>query len=316
MDGNRHSWPRPRPHKTFGPTGATATATPTTGTAAGAGTAPSTAPVASTPPSWLDASSIMPFDKPLLANTTVLSPQLATTMLYPDNDIFTFQPKDDPPALDLSNLADGDIRRPRSRPLSMISSASASSTGSMFSCASTESETMTVVQRSRDPSPYNKGMNSTQPPTALPPSGKSFTCNWAGCELLERRFATHADLVWHVKEEHLLVCPALGCVESEAFGSARMVKAHVAVAHPEVGGDDGVKEWQMAGDKRVEERVKEIGRRPLETTRVDVGAEKNSELEMIRSKKRKCQEKLQSVVEKKAKRAAGTYSLPLYDAHG
>ncbi|RYP57099.1 hypothetical protein DL769_009705 [Monosporascus sp. CRB-8-3] len=56
-------------------------------------------------------------------------------------------------------------------------------------------------------------------------------CLWGDegpCE--SASFATREELNWHVKKEHLLVCPVLGCKES-AFQSRELVDCHLRWAH-------------------------------------------------------------------------------------
>ncbi|EMR61271.1 putative zinc finger protein 585a protein [Eutypa lata UCREL1] len=56
-------------------------------------------------------------------------------------------------------------------------------------------------------------------------------------------FATREELSWHVKKEHLLVCPVLGCRES-SFPSKEVVDCHLKWAHGGIAkaeaGSDGV----------------------------------------------------------------------------
>lgn len=171
-------------------------------------------------------------------------------------------------------------------------------------------------------------------------------CNWAGCG--HPSFATHEELVWHVKADHLLVCPALGCIEA-SFGSARQVHTHLAVAHPELGTSE-VKEWTLnskqkrpsvssldqhqdsvKSEKRSQEEQKDVShsllpgqakseelreqnvsnlRAPTQAKETQRGVDPmTKELLSVATSKRKCQEQLRNVVEKRAKkRAGGKYS--------
>jgi hypothetical protein len=168
-------------------------------------------------------------------------------------------------------------------------------------------------------------------------------CNWAGCG--QPSFSAHEELVWHVKADHLLVCPALGCIEA-SFGSARQVHTHLAVAHPELGTSE-VKEWTLK-TKQKRPSISSLGQDPdtgktsksreeaqndgaqpqssgqakPEETREQKSAHlaaptqtkanqraidpMTKELLSVATSKRKCQEQLRNAVEKRAKKRAGS----------
>jgi hypothetical protein len=162
-------------------------------------------------------------------------------------------------------------------------------------------------------------------------------CSWAGC--MHLHFPSHEELVWHVKADHLLVCPAPGCVET-TFVSARHVTTHLAVAHPELGLGE-VKEWsldkqkvsppvvedaEVVADQEEEERSKtpQPVVQPLDQPRVKqkrptpppatvpVEDPMTKELLSVATSKRKCQEQLRSAIEKRAKkRATSKHPSPL-----
>lgn len=166
-------------------------------------------------------------------------------------------------------------------------------------------------------------------------------CSWAGC--MHLHFPSHEELVWHVKADHLLVCPAPGCVET-TFVSARHVTTHLAVAHPELGLGE-VKEWsldkqkvsppvvedaEVVDNQEEEEEEEERSKmpqptaQPLDQTRmqqkkptpppasVPVEDPMTKELLSVATSKRKCQEQLRSAIEKRAKKRANSkHPLPL-----
>lgn len=167
-------------------------------------------------------------------------------------------------------------------------------------------------------------------------TGLESPCSWAGCS--KPRFSTHEELVWHVKADHLLVCPAPGCVET-SFVGARQVNTHLAVAHPELGLGQ-VKEWALSsresslatetkapeskkGEETTQRRtiksrlVEQATReRPSQQTRrqldVPAGATRvektvdpmTKELLSVATSKRKCREQLRNAIEKKSKKKA------------
>jgi hypothetical protein len=60
-------------------------------------------------------------------------------------------------------------------------------------------------------------------------AGETQTCSWAGCS---SKFRTRDSLNWHVKADHLLICPVLGCCET-GFKTKKLLDSHVRVAHNE-----------------------------------------------------------------------------------
>lgn len=309
--GQKHFWRQPVYGQ--GPTAATAPPPAPPPPAASATSVPQRQQpppqTTSVPPApWLDASC-----------ASKLNPSGPTNVpFYLPDDGFTFQP----PGMDQEDWRrmELDFVQP-SRPWSTLSSVSvssvsaASSAGSSFSPVQTDaSETATVLGHSREPSPQkhppfiSSNANSTSGRTAESTEERVYPCDWAGCGHKQKRvYATHGELVWHVKAEHLLVCPASGCVEGP-FGSARMVAAHLAVAHPEIGAEV-VKEWQLeptapsegkTTTKRAEPvPTKAVEQQPQEAARVVV----ESGFDYLASKKRRCREQLQSIVERRIKRA-------------
>lgn len=190
---------------------------------------------------------------------------------------------------------------PRSRPLSMISLASATSSGSCLSSVQTDvSDVNTVIGMSREASPQ-KGF-AVPTPQAYPEHG----CNWGGCAAV---FKTHTALSWHVKAEHLLICPAAGCDEGP-FSSAKLVGAHVDVVHLKK--ERSVKEWSLeVGQKTVNHDAEEVvgcDEKARERTPVKMGS-------AIEAKKRKCMDDLDKAVERRAKRGKKMTSEPTPDVN-
>ena len=62
-------------------------------------------------------------------------------------------------------------------------------------------------------------------------------------------FATREELNWHVKREHLLVCPVLGCRDS-AFPSPEVVDCHLKYVHGALSSSSGAKEDGGGGGSR------------------------------------------------------------------
>lgn len=204
--------------------------------------------------------------------------------------------------------------RPSSTVSSSTRASSLESTGSSLSPVQTDvSDTRTIRSRSRNPSPLRKALGDPSP----------HVCNWAGCD--SASFATRAKLVWHVQAEHLLICPAPGCTEKD-FGSTRLLSAHLSVVHPDQGIED-VKDWQLVAQPDKKKQQEEQQQRQQQ--QIHISPQRNhfalppkpaqptsapgrqggdimtQQLSAIARSKRKCQEQLRSVVEKKAKRKMG-----------
>lgn len=158
----------------------------------------------------------------------------------------------------------------------------------------------------------------------------SFPCNWAGCA--SPVFLSRDGLNWHVKAEHLVICPVPGCPET-SFHSSLMLRSHVRVAHtefdpdsgtnvsgvggrkafaqtlqpilPSPGGDGGpeVAHIEPTGKQEAEEESAETPKSKPRARDSDFAAVKMTQL-VAKSKKR-CRDQLQKVVERRAKRANG-----------
>ncbi|EFY91956.1 hypothetical protein MAC_01904 [Metarhizium acridum CQMa 102] len=137
------------------------------------------------------------------------------------------------------------------------------------------------------------------------------TCSWAGCP--QPNFATRKELAWHVKVEHLLVCPVLECSD-QPFQSRRELLSHIAEEHPD-SGKDAVKEWELpsyATDNR-ETSPKfnhNIESTPTKST-INVDSETKAAVKdvMVARAKKKYQDRLWTIIEKKARKNAGTFKM-------
>ena len=145
----------------------------------------------------------------------------------------------------------------------------------------------------------------------------SHTCNWASCRV--PGFKTREGLNWHVKAEHLLICPVRGCGESENdFQTKKILDSHIRVAHPNANPEalEGQKGDEAKGRTKSVTPVMpppapapkpddEATRKPTPAWDAVNDPATKMALSIVASKKR-CQERLKSVLEKKLKRAVGT----------
>ncbi|KAF4957707.1 hypothetical protein FGADI_2946 [Fusarium gaditjirri] len=224
------------------------------------------------------------------------------------------------------------------REMSTVSTISAdtSSTGSIFSSVPTDfSDAMTIRNgrgRSRGPSPLSRGGrtnstdNSTPSFVCLGPqcqrafssdedlkfhvkSCHTYLCNWAGCD--QPSFSTRDGLIYHVKVKHLVICPSPGCTET-TFQSIRLLQSHIAMAHPE-DGRDHAKEWElpakinasMETGNRTSSSDTPITTTPASLKRKDRDHDTDMSMDMVKTK-HQCRDRLQVVVEKRARKNAGT----------
>ena len=127
-------------------------------------------------------------------------------------------------------------------------------------------------------------------------------------------FATRAELNWHVKREHLLICPVLGCKDS-AFPSAEVVDCHLKYVHgglKEESHQDGAAPPSgflpaparpaspptAAPASAVE--LKKLGKK------MDTPDDRILKMNLsIGTSKKRCREQLRAVLVKRAKRANG-----------
>lgn len=217
--------------------------------------------------------------------------------------------------------------------LSAVTSRSSSSAVSTWSSIHTDDDCSTIVppsSSSRFPSP-SAIVTPTSPlpmiclgpqcSEAFPTEDKlethvraahTHTCKWVGCA--HPSFASREGLIWHVESEHLLVCPCRGCDEA-GFEDARLLRNHIAVGHPEVG-KDGVKDWKLSKQVTAESAEASQRRESEVRTLTDTVAPvpensqkktmpelEEEERRAISSAKRKYQQQLHAVIEKRAKRS-------------
>lgn len=229
------------------------------------------------------------------------------------------------------------------RALSTISCETAqtsSSAGSLLSPVQTDrSDTLTARgSRSRGPSPLGRrrrtstGDSCSKPLLCLGPrcvqtfttedelkshveAVHTYSCNWAGCD--QPSFASRDGLIWHVKAEHLLVCPSQGCTES-SFQSIRVLRSHMDISHSKA--DGGIKEWQLTPTLPDNHALMQHTDSPQDMKPVPAKDGKTPEdseqavsqiLPSVNLAKTKYQDQLRRVLEKRSKKNAGRFTLPL-----
>ncbi|KAK2595566.1 hypothetical protein QQS21_006740 [Conoideocrella luteorostrata] len=141
-------------------------------------------------------------------------------------------------------------------------------------------------------------------------------CSWDGC--LHASFTSRKDLARHVKAEHLLICPVLECSE-QPFQSKRELATHIAVEHPDCCGKDAIKKWELPPLLPVEDEVDKPLVRSEQQQQLNLGLQPaketmntdnkfkavGREVIAVRAAKKRCQEQLCSVVEKKGRKNGG-----------
>lgn len=128
-------------------------------------------------------------------------------------------------------------------------------------------------------------------------------------------FATKEELNWHVKAEHLLVCPVLGCTEG-SFANRGLIEVHLKWAHNRSDVQKDVESCQSSNLLAVS-----VEQSPMFRTQQSSGdlinVHKNrddSRLKMemtIAISKKKCREQLRGVVDRRIKRNAGKHGFCL-----
>ncbi|KAI1881505.1 hypothetical protein JX265_000331 [Neoarthrinium moseri] len=122
-------------------------------------------------------------------------------------------------------------------------------------------------------------------------------------------FATKEELNWHVKAEHLLVCPVLGCTEGESFASKDLLDCHVRWVHKDVrpsSGADACQSSNLLGTAVMQPTpsVEKSLQAQATPAHQDSVKERRLKMEMtIATSKKKCREQLRNVVERKFKRS-------------
>ncbi|KAI0129099.1 hypothetical protein BJ170DRAFT_580148 [Xylariales sp. AK1849] len=119
-------------------------------------------------------------------------------------------------------------------------------------------------------------------------------------------FATRDALNWHVKSEHLLVCPVLGCTAT-SFATKNVLDCHVRWAHKNIDLEKGEVACQssnllggltmqrsLSSSSSAEVQASGIKREPSDDRRL------KTEMSIAISKKR-CREQLKKIIDKKCK---------------
>ncbi|KAI2603293.1 uncharacterized protein GGS25DRAFT_87496 [Hypoxylon fragiforme] len=139
--------------------------------------------------------------------------------------------------------------------------------------------------------------------------GRTHVCLWGNngpCS--SAGFATREELNWHVKSEHLLLCPILSCTES-AFTSKALVDCHLKYAHGYVKVD---KSNTLKPSNLLKPVVESLGTSDMGgqkgalTKKPEPAEDKILKLEMsIGISKKRCRDQLRTVLEKRIKKANG-----------
>jgi hypothetical protein len=141
----------------------------------------------------------------------------------------------------------------------------------------------------------------------------SHVCLWGDdgpCE--SGGFATREELNWHVKSEHLLVCPVLGCTES-SFPNKDLVDCHLRWQHkgvvPERKGEicqsSNLLKDLVQDAPAVE--LPEKAKAPI--AKVDSAEDRRLKMEMsIGISKKRCRDQLKNVIDKKYSKTTGKSS--------
>jgi len=142
-------------------------------------------------------------------------------------------------------------------------------------------------------------------------TGFSHVCSWAGCRTAG--FRSRDGLNWHVKADHLLICPVPGCSQAN-FQSKKMLDSHLRVVHANV--DE--KTLAARGDKEMGagQTVQPVlpapsasqadeGTTPKQNPSWDAVNDPAMKMTLsIATSKRKCREQLKAVLEKRLRRSA------------
>ncbi|KAK8136199.1 hypothetical protein PG984_004139 [Apiospora sp. TS-2023a] len=156
--------------------------------------------------------------------------------------------------------------------------------------------------------PSQGNPNSQKDPGQLVSGTPLLMCRWnenGPCQ--SSGFANRDELNWHVKMEHLLECPVLGCVEG-SFSDKEVLDCHIRWAHKDARLDDSstTTATQLGNLETSGTQTSLISMRP-EAERPPVTAEPTQDrllkLEMsIGISKRRCREKLRGALERKCRR--------------
>ncbi|KAI1097892.1 hypothetical protein F4804DRAFT_346802 [Jackrogersella minutella] len=139
--------------------------------------------------------------------------------------------------------------------------------------------------------------------------GHSHICLWGNngpCD--SAGFATREELNWHVKREHLLLCPVPGCTEG-AFVSGDILNCHMKCAHSSVTTDKNVSVQQinlLGAPAASSETTPTSSQMESSATTPKPIEDKTLKMEMsIGISKKRCREQLKTVLEKRVKRING-----------
>ncbi|KAH8673446.1 hypothetical protein BX600DRAFT_433075 [Xylariales sp. PMI_506] len=184
----------------------------------------------------------------------------------------------------------------------------------------------TSTGRSRGPSPLRrKNSHELASPLHEEPSGKAnininaealkpHVCLWNDSMPCQSSgFSTREELNWHVKSEHLLLCPVLGCTMS-SFGSKEMLDCHIRWAHQETQSQDKRQDLNPSSNLLEKCQLLASGVPKIETRDVQdvsrgtsIADDRSLKMEMsIGISKKRCREQLRSVAEKKARKVASS----------
>ncbi|KAK8034289.1 hypothetical protein PG993_009284 [Apiospora rasikravindrae] len=122
-------------------------------------------------------------------------------------------------------------------------------------------------------------------------------------------FANREELNWHVKMEHLLECPVLGCVEG-SFSNKELLDCHVRWGHKSARLDDVTTTITQVGNVETDRTQASLIRKKTEMEKPPAiaGPAQDRLLKMEMSigiSKRRCREKLRGALEKKFRRQTG-----------
>ncbi|KAL7619364.1 hypothetical protein AAE478_009901 [Parahypoxylon ruwenzoriense] len=132
-----------------------------------------------------------------------------------------------------------------------------------------------------------------------------YICLWGSCE--SKGFKTRGELNWHVKREHLLLCPVPGCPEG-GFGSGDFLDCHLRCAHRDATAD---KDATFRPSSLLEATVVPLGTSTSNQIRATTKKAASEEYRVpkigmsIDISKKRCRDQLRAVLEKRLKRANG-----------
>ncbi|TPX17852.1 uncharacterized protein E0L32_002953 [Thyridium curvatum] len=135
-------------------------------------------------------------------------------------------------------------------------------------------------------------------------------CDWGECKTEGMSFASREKLNRHVQVEHLLMCPAAGCMERSSWQSKKLLESHIRVCHPDSVNPESATRQNTTSrvplpppatpfPKRVEETMTP----PKESPKWDaIGDPSRKAMLSVELSKRRCQEQLRLALEKRQKK--------------